>query len=176
MKSPKVIARLVEAAVSAQKHAYCPYSRFAVGASVLTESGRIFAGCNVENASYGLTICAERAAIFNAISRNQRGMKAICIAGRSPKPCGACRQVMFEFSTKETALYLVDLNSNPRRQTVKRTSVHAMLPSAFDPLASGLLAANPQNLLRNRAGAAAKRRRRRPSPSKKSKRARGRRK
>lgn len=166
MKPPKVLARLIEAAVSAQKHAYCPYSRFAVGASVLTESGRIFAGCNVENASYGLTICAERAAIFNAISRNQRGMKAICIAGRSPKPCGACRQVMFEFSTKETDLFLVDLNATRRRHTIKRTSVHAMLPSAFDPLASGLLPANPQNLVRNRAGAQRKRRRRaKPSRS-----------
>ena len=136
---PRRIERLIETAVSARKSAYCPYSRYPVGASVLTDSGRIFAGCNVENASYGLSLCAERVAIFNAISQGQKGLKAVCVAGNSAKPCGACRQVMFEFSTKATALYLVDLKPGARRQSVTRTSVFALLPAAFDPLSSGLL-------------------------------------
>lgn len=148
MNPPRVIQRLIDAAVSAQKSAYCPYSRYPVGASVLTVSGRIFAGCNVENASYGLSLCAERVAIFNAVTRNQKSIQAVCVVGSSAKPCGACRQVMFEFSTKETALYLVDRNPNTRRQKVARTTVFKMLPAAFDPLASGLLPTNPQNLLR----------------------------
>lgn len=150
MKLTKEIKRLVNTAVSAQKSAYCPYSRYPVGASVLTGSGRIFAGCNVENASYGLSICAERVAIFNAVTRNQKSLRAVCVVGSSAKPCGACRQVMIEFSTKDTALYLVNLNPTTRRQTLTRTSVFAMLPAAFDPLASGLLPANPQNLLRRK--------------------------
>lgn len=164
---PKNIQRLINTAVSAQKSAYCPYSRFPVGASVLTESGRIFAGCNVENASYGLSLCAERVAIFNAVTRNQKALRAVCVVCRGAKPCGACRQVMFEFSTKETALYLVNLSPNTRRQTVTRTSVFAMLPAAFDPLASGLLPANPQNLLKARQTP-------RRSPRKKKRRQRGR--
>ncbi len=145
---PRDIKRLIDTALSAQKSAYSPYSRYSVGASVLTAGGRIFAGCNVENASYGLTVCAERIAVFNAITRNQRSLKAVCIVGTAAKPCGACRQVLFEFSTKETILLLVNVDRNTRKQTLTRTTVHKMLPSAFDPLASGLLAANPQNLLR----------------------------
>jgi cytidine deaminase len=117
----------------------------------MTESGQIFSGCNIENASYGLAICAERVAIFNAISHRQTAMRAVCVVGGSAKPCGACRQVMLEFSTKETPLYLVDLNPKTRRQKVTRTTVFKMLPSPFDPLASGLLPAHPQNLLRARA-------------------------
>ncbi|MBI3553822.1 MAG: cytidine deaminase [Elusimicrobia bacterium] len=149
-KLPRQILRLIDTAVSAQKNAYCPYSRYPVGAAVLTDGGRIFAGTNVENASYGLSLCAERVAIFNAITRRQTGLKAICVVASLAKPCGACRQVMFEFSTKDTLLYLVSLNPNNRRQSITRTTVHKMLPAAFDPLASGLLAANPKNLLRNR--------------------------
>ena len=161
---PKDIKRLIDSALSARKSAYAPYSRYAVGCSVLTTSGRVFAGCNVENASYGLTICAERVAIYNAITRNQRSLKAVCIAGTAAKPCGACRQVMFEFSTKDTILFLVNSDRNSRKQTLTRTTVFKMLPSAFDPLASGLLPANPQNLLQRSTGfapaqAARKRRR-----------------
>lgn len=158
---PRDIKRLIDAALSAQKNAYAPYSRYSVGASVLTAGGRIFAGCNVENASYGLTVCAERIAVFNAVTRNQRSLKAVCIVGTEAKPCGACRQVLFEFSTKETLLFLVNVDRNTRKQTVSRTTVHKMLPSAFDPLASGLLAANPQNLLRAKGSASPPRRRHR---------------
>lgn len=152
MKLSRPIQRLIETAVSAQKNAYCPYSRYSVGAAVLTEGGRIFAGCNVENASYGLALCAERVAVFNAVSHKQTALKAVCVVASSAKPCGACRQVMFEFSSKDTELYLVNINSHNRRQSVVKTTVHKTLPGAFDPLAAGLLPPNPKNLLRNRQG------------------------
>ncbi|MHB2026359.1 MAG: cytidine deaminase [Elusimicrobiota bacterium] len=150
MKPPKIISRLIAAAVSAQKNAYCPYSRYSVGAAVLTESGRIFAGCNVENASYGLSLCAERVAIFNAVTRRQLGLRAVCVVANLAKPCGACRQVMFEFSTKDTEIYMVDLNPRTRRQKIRRTLVYKLMPDPFDPLACGLLPVHPQNLLRHR--------------------------
>ena len=159
MKTTKAISRLIETAITAQKNAYCPYSRYPVGASVLTDSGRIFAGCNVENASYGLSICAERVAIFNAAARNQRGLKAICVVASAAKPCGACRQVMIEFSAKDTALYLVDLNPSTGRKSVTKTTVFRMLPAAFDPIASGLLPPNPKNLLRAKQPRKARRKR-----------------
>lgn len=146
----KNLRPLVEWAKKAQKRAYCPYSRYAVGAAVLTESGRIFPGANVENASYGLSLCAERVAIFNAVARGEKSLKAICVAGRSAKPCGACRQVMLEFSSKDTQLLLVNLNDAGRRDSVTQTRVYSMLPSPFDPLDSGLIPPNPQNLLKRR--------------------------
>src|SRR3977135_3915037 len=86
--------RLISAAKQAQKMAHCPYSRYPVGAAVLTGSGRIFAGCNVENASFGLSICAERAAIFAAVSHGQKRIRAIAVVARAARPCGPCRQVM----------------------------------------------------------------------------------
>ncbi|MFA6318823.1 MAG: cytidine deaminase [Elusimicrobiota bacterium] len=171
MKPNKVVARLIEAALSARKNAYCPYSKYRVGASVLTASGRIFAGCNVENASYGLSMCAERAAVFAAVSRNQTQFQAVCVVGSSAKPCGACRQVMLEFSTKDTILYLVNVSGDSRRHTITRTKVYSMLPSPFDPYASGLLSrpASTQNLLRRRAASrkAGSRRSHRKSPARK---------
>ncbi len=93
--------RLVQAAKRACRHAYAPYSKFKVGAALLTESGEIFSGCNVENASYGLTICAERVAIAKAVSEGESKFIALAIAasgGDSVPPCGACRQVMSEFA------------------------------------------------------------------------------
>lgn len=144
------VDRLIEAAVQAQKRAYCPYSRYPVGAAVLTRSGRVFAGCNVENASYGLSICAERAAIFHSVLAGQDALDAVAVVGAAAKPCGACRQVMYEFSDKDTALYLVDLNPSSGRRRVVKTTVYKLLPVAFDPLASGLLPQNPRNLLRRR--------------------------
>ena len=141
---------LIDAAKHARQKAYCPYSRFPVGAAVLTESGRIFAGCNVENASYGLCICAERSAVFNAAVHGERGLKAVCVVGKSPRPCGACRQVLLEFSTKETDLFIVDLGQDARHETIIRTKVAKMLPLAFDPFEAGILPPNPQNLLKRR--------------------------
>src|SRR5579885_2673916 len=103
-RETRAIDRLIETAVQAQKRAYCPYSRYPVGAAVLTESGRVFAGCNVENASYGLSMCAERTAIYHSITGGHDALRAICVVGAAAKPCGACRQVMAEFSDKDTAL------------------------------------------------------------------------
>lgn len=150
-KNPKrSIDRLIETAVSAQKRAYCPYSRYPVGAAVLTEGGRVFPGCNVENASYGLAMCAERAAIYHAVASGHDAICAVAVVGAAAKPCGACRQVMYEFSDKDTDLYLVDLNPATGRRSINKTTVYKLLPLAFDPLASGLLPANPRNLLRRK--------------------------
>jgi cytidine deaminase len=102
--------RLLQAARKAMKHAYAPYSQFKVGAALLTSAGELFSGCNVENTSYGLTNCAERTAIFTAVA--ERGPKvairAIAVVnnqGLPCSPCGACRQVIFEFGPKATVLF-----------------------------------------------------------------------
>ena len=157
----RTIERLIETAIQAQKRAYCPYSRYPVGAAVLTESGRVFPGCNVENASYGLSMCAERAAIYHAVASGHDKLKAVCVVGTAARPCGACRQVMHEFSDKDTDLYLVDLNTVTRRRSVYKTTVYRLLPLAFDPLDSGLLPENPRNLLRRKPVVASRGKRRR---------------
>lgn len=149
-KRTKTIERLLETAVEAQKRAYCPYSRYPVGAAVLTQDGRVFAGCNVENASYGLSMCAERVAIYHAVTSGHDAIAAVAVVGAAAKPCGACRQVMIEFSDKETPLYLVDLNPATGRRSINKTTVFKLLPMAFDPLASGLLPQNPRNLLKRK--------------------------
>ena len=143
-------ARLEREARAVQRRAHAPYSHYFVGAALQTASGAVFAGCNVENASYGLSLCAERVAVFNAVTRRQTALKAVAVVGASAKPCGACRQVLAEFSSKDTALYLVDLNPRTRRQKVARTTVFKLLPAPFDPLASGLLPAHPRNLLKGK--------------------------
>jgi len=92
--------KLIELALKAKEKAYVPYSKFRVGAALLTESGEIFTGCNVENASYGLTNCAERTAVFKAVSEGHTRFKAIAVVADSKQyvsPCGACRQVLAEF-------------------------------------------------------------------------------
>ena len=94
---------LVEAAKKARGKAYSPYSGVKIGAAVLTSDGRIYSGANIENASYGLACCAERIAIFKAVSEGKRKIVAIAVVGESEdftKPCGACRQVMVEFNPK----------------------------------------------------------------------------
>ncbi|MBI3297060.1 MAG: cytidine deaminase [Elusimicrobia bacterium] len=154
----KTVRALIEAAKRARLKAYCPYSRYPIGAAVLTDSGRIFPGANVENASYGLTICGERTAVANAVTHGEKSLTAVCVVGKSPRPCGACRQFMIEFSTKDTWLYIVDLGGDGRRESVNRTRVFAMLPGAFDPLEAGLLPRNPTNLLKRRSRKGAKRR------------------
>lgn len=91
---------LLKAAQEARKKAYAPYSGFKVGAAVLTKNGKIFSGCNIENASYGMTICAERCAIFNAVAAGEQDLEALCLTAETEDPvtpCGACRQVMSEF-------------------------------------------------------------------------------
>jgi len=98
---------LVEAAKKARLNAYSPYSGVKIGAAVLTSDGKIYSGANVENASYGLACCAERTAIFKAVSEGNRRIVAIAVVGKSEdftKPCGACRQVMVEFNPKMKVL------------------------------------------------------------------------
>ncbi|HBA59355.1 MAG TPA: cytidine deaminase [Elusimicrobia bacterium] len=130
--------RLIEAAKAAQKNAYCPYSRYPVGASVLTESGRIYSGCNVENASFGLAICAERVAIFKAISHGEKKILGLCVAAKSAKPCGACRQVIIEFAPKDAEIIYVDWFPMAKKQKVTFTKAGRLLPQAFDPSEAGL--------------------------------------
>jgi cytidine deaminase len=97
-------SELVGSAITALKHTYSPYSKYPVGAALLTKEGSVYAGCNMENASYGLTICAERSAFGSAISEGEREFQAIAIvteSGNMPYPCGACLQVMSEFCGKD---------------------------------------------------------------------------
>ena len=94
------LQKLIQAAIEMRKQSYSPYSNFAVGAAVLSNDGYIYGGCNIENASYGLTNCAERTAIFNAVSDGKRNISAIAVVAdtdRPCSPCGACRQVIGEF-------------------------------------------------------------------------------
>lgn len=97
------ISVLISKAIEIRNDAYCPYSGYGVGAALLTSSGKIFVGCNVENASYSMTMCAERSAVFNAVSAGEREFSAVAIVGGLGEnldycpPCGACRQVLSEF-------------------------------------------------------------------------------
>ncbi len=121
---------LADLAVEMRKRSYVPYSRYAVGAALLTKSGRIFTGCNIENAAYPVTICAERTAIFKAVSEGYMDFEAIAIATEDGKgyPCGSCRQVMAEFALDMTVL-LADGNG----QITTESTVSELLPGAFTP-------------------------------------------
>ncbi len=103
----KRYADLVKAAGEAMKNSYSPYSKIRVGAAILTKDGHVFTGCNVENASYGLTMCAERVAAFKAVSEGFRDFQAIAVVSDlvNPSPCGACRQVLSEFSPDMDVIY-----------------------------------------------------------------------
>jgi len=121
--------KLIRAARQAMKNAYAPYSRFKVGAALLTSKGKLFAGCNVENVSYGLTNCAERTEIFSAIARAGPGLKIRAIAVVNSQdvpcsPCGACRQVIYEFGAEATVLF-------KGRKGWKEASVAELLPECF---------------------------------------------
>jgi len=121
--------QLIESAIQARGNAYAPYSEFAVGAALLTISGEIFTGCNVENASYGLAICAERGAICSAVSAGQREYQAIAIAAAPlASPCGACRQFIVEFG-KDIDVIAVDPD-NPAR--IKRWKSGELIPDSFE--------------------------------------------
>jgi cytidine deaminase len=122
--------RLEKAARSAAQASYSPYSEFRVGAAVLTESGKIFGGCNVENASYGLCNCAERTAIFSAVAAGDRIVKAVAIytPTKTPTaPCGACRQVINEFGPSAAIIGICDTDERVE------TTLAALLPDAFGP-------------------------------------------
>lgn len=120
---------LVIKALEARENSYSPYSKFKVGAAVLTENDSIYTGCNIENASYGATNCAERTAIFKAVSDGHTRIKAIAIVGDTSThtyPCGICRQVIAEFSTETTDIILV---KNENDYIVK--TMDEILPGAF---------------------------------------------
>lgn len=118
--------QLVAAAQTARKQAYAPYSNYAVGAAVLTGNGEVILGCNVENASYGGTICAERVALTAAVAQGKREFSAIAVVtADGGSPCGLCRQVMCELGA-EMDVYISDAAGNFRSTTVR-----ALLPDAF---------------------------------------------
>ena len=119
--------KLLQAALSARERAYAPYSKFLVGAAVLATSGKIYTGCNIENASYGLTVCAERNALFAAVGAGEREFTALCVVGDTSapiSPCGACRQVMAEF--KVPRIILANLKGD-----VKEYTLEELLPLNF---------------------------------------------
>ena len=117
----------MEAAEKARKYSYSPYSKFRVGAALLTKTGKIITGSNIENASYGLSVCAERAAFFKAVSSGERGFKAVAVSAgpRAAPPCGACLQVMSEFSDDMTVLYTDDSGRNTASNLKK------LMPKSF---------------------------------------------
>ncbi len=103
------MAELVRSAHEVRERAYAPYSHYAVGAALLGKSGRIYTGCNVENSSYGLTICAERAAVFKAVSEGEREFQALAVVtANGGTPCGACRQVYLEFASPDAPVIVAD--------------------------------------------------------------------
>ena len=128
-KSKQPAAALLDAARSAREHAHAPFSGFKVGAALETAAGRIITGCNVENATYGLTICAERVAMFKAISEGHRTFRRIAVVAdtQAPTPpCGACRQILWEFGGD-----LEVVLANLERET-GRHQLSALLPLPFD--------------------------------------------
>jgi cytidine deaminase len=123
-------ADLVKEAVKASRLAYAPYSKYRVGAAILASDGTIFRGCNVENASYGLTVCAERTALLSAVAAGKRKFKAIAIAarGKLPSPCGACRQVLSEFCAPGFSIYIASADKPGR---FRRFTLKGLLPLPF---------------------------------------------
>lgn len=126
----KTIQKMKEIAKAASDNAYCPYSKFRVGAAVLSENGEIFSGSNIENASLGLTICAERNAIFQAVSKGHRTIRAIAVftpTSTPTTPCGACRQVIREFGID------VEIYSFANKGNVLKFRLDQLLPHSFAP-------------------------------------------
>jgi cytidine deaminase len=120
---------LIAVASKAREHAHAPYSHFRVGAALRANSGRIFTGCNIENSTFGLTLCAERVAVFKALSEGERGFDAVAVVAdteRLTPPCGACRQILWEFC-RDAEVILANLSG---QITVRRMS--DLFPDAFD--------------------------------------------
>ncbi len=125
----KDIKELYDAAIKVKGKAYAPYSDFHVGSALRTKSGKIFTGCNVENSSYGVTICAERNAIFKMVSEGEQEISSILVIGDTEKflpPCGACRQVIAEFSKEDTPVIMCN-----KKGEFKESTVGEVLPFGF---------------------------------------------
>ena len=121
--------RLISAALQARRHAYAPYSHYPVGAALLTKDGTVYTGVNVENAAYPSGMCAERVAVFKAVSEGHREFEAVVVAtDNGGTPCGACRQVLAEFGLDIT-VFVVDGQGN----TVLETTLADLLPASFGP-------------------------------------------
>lgn len=129
MKIETIENKLIQDAIAVRKHAYAPYSNYPVGAALLTECGEIYTGVNVENAAYPVTMCAERVAVFKAISAGEQNFKAIAVVtDNGGSPCGSCRQVLAEFGLGVMVL-IADQDGN----LVEKTTVSDLLPGAFTP-------------------------------------------
>ena len=125
----EALAALIEEAIQARSRSYAPYSNYQVGAAVLTASGKVFTGANVENAAYPASMCAERVAIFKAVSEGEKNFTAIAVVtSNAGMPCGGCRQVMAEFGL-DTLVLIADDRGN----IVRKLTVRELLPGAFTP-------------------------------------------
>lgn len=125
---------IIEAAAAAREQAYAPYSNYQVGAAVLAESGRIYPGCNIENASYGLTICAERVALASAIAAGERRFLGLAIAGGEgtpSMPCGACRQFIAEWADEHFPITVVSAQGQRLDLTLADLLPHAFTPKSL---------------------------------------------
>lgn len=123
--------QLMNLAKEGREMAYVPYSKFKVGAALLTADGKVYKGCNIENSGYSMTNCAERTAMFKAVSEGERDFTAIAIVADTEgpcSPCGACRQVISEFCAPNMPVYLTNMKGD-----VQETTVAELLPGAFSP-------------------------------------------
>lgn len=132
-----MVEKLIDTAIEQLKFSYTPYSNFKVGAALLTKSGKIYAGCNIENASYTPTNCAERTAFFKAVSEGVRDFQAICIVGGKDgklteytAPCGVCRQVMMEFCNPKTFQIILAVD----KERYEIYTLEELMPLGFGPL------------------------------------------
>lgn len=132
-----MVEKLIDTAIEQLKFSYTPYSNFKVGAALLTKSGKIYTGCNIENASYTPTNCAERTAFFKAVSEGVRDFQAICIVGGKDgkltgytAPCGVCRQVMMEFCNPKTFQIILAVD----KERYEIYTLEELMPSGFGPL------------------------------------------
>jgi cytidine deaminase len=121
---------LIDLARKAREMAHAPYSNFEVGAALITADGRVFTGCNIENSTYSLTVCAERVAIFKAVSEGSREIAKIAVVVDTENltpPCGCCRQMIWEFAAEETTVIMANLSGD-----VSKCEIKELLPKAFD--------------------------------------------
>lgn len=131
-----LVEKLIETAIAQLKYSYAPYSHFKVGAALLTAEGKIYTGCNIENAAYTPTNCAERTAFFKAVSEGERSFRAICIVGGKDgvltgyaAPCGVCRQVMMEFCDPDSFQIILAVS----REQYDIFTLRQLLPQGFGP-------------------------------------------